>query len=294
MSPPDAHARSPYLLLGAAVLCISFGAIFARQAEAPAATVAFWRMGLASLLLAPFAAPSARRAWPALTRRQASALLVSGLALALHFATWIASLDYTSVAASVLLVNTTPLFSVALARLWLGESIPRGVPFALALALAGAGLIAWGDWGQGPEPLKGDLLALVGALGLSIYHVAGRGLRDALPLDAYVLAVWSTSALALLAAALGGGAPLGGHAPRTWLALLALAIVPTLGGHGLVNRALRRLPAPTVGLFLLGEPLGASVLALLIFGEVPSGWTLAGGALVSVALARLVLAGRRR
>ncbi len=286
-------APGPYASLLVAVLCISFGAIFVRQAQAPPLAIAFYRLALACLLLLPFAAPRARTSFARLTTRQALTLVGAGLALALHFATWIASLAYTSVAASVLLVNTTPLWSAALVRLLLGERLSQGVLAALALALCGAGLIAWGDWSQGPEPLRGDVLALIGAFSLSVYHVAGRGLREALPLNAYVLGVWGLAALALAAAATLSGTPLVGYSTPTWWALLALAVVPTLGGHGLVNRALRGLPAPTVGLFMLGEPLGATLLAFLVFDERPSAVTLAGGGVVTAALALCVLASRR-
>ena len=120
----------------------------------------------------------------------------------------------------------------------------------------------------------------------------GRGLRDALPLDAYVLGVWATAAAVLATLALGARhAARRATPPRTWLVLVALALVPTIGGHGLVNKSLRSLPAPTVGLFLLGEPVGASILAFLVFGEVPGPWTLVGGAIV---LAALVLVVARR
>jgi len=157
------------------------------------------------------------------------------------------------------------------------------------VAMAGAVLIAAGDWSGGAASLKGAGLALAGALTLSLYHVIGRGLRHALTLDAYLLAVWGGAALtlALLAAVLH--APLLSGSPRSFAYFLALAVVPTLGGHGLVNVALRLLPAPTVGLFLLGEPVGAGLLAYLILGEAPVLLTLAGGALVLAALATIVL-----
>src|SRR5206468_597543 len=121
MSRP--RGASPYLPLALAVLCISTGSIFVRMASAPPLAVAFYRIFLASLLLAPFAARSARRSWPALSSRPRALLLASGVALGVHFATWIASLSFTSVAASVLLVNTTPLFTLAFSRAFLGESV---------------------------------------------------------------------------------------------------------------------------------------------------------------------------
>jgi len=284
---------SPYLPLALAVVCISTGSIFVRMASAPPLAVAFYRIFLASVLLAPFAARSARRSWPTLSPRARPLLLASGLALGVHFATWIASLSFTSVAASVLLVNTTPLFTLAFSRVFLGESVAPAVVGAMALALAGAGLIAAGDWAEGTNSLTGDILALAGAVTMSLYHVIGRGLRAALPLDAYVLAVWSTAAVTLAGLSAAARVGLTGYPPRTYAFLLALAVVPTLGGHGLVNRSLRLLPAPTVGLFLLGEPVGATILAYLLFHEVPSAWTLAGGAVVLAALTTLVLAGSR-
>ena len=285
-------SRSPYVLLSAAVVCVSVGSILVRLASAPALAVSFHRVFLASLLTAPFAARPALRAWRALSAKGRIALIASGLALALHFATWITSLAYTSVAASVLLVNTTPLFTVAMAWTFLGEVVTPRVLAAIALALAGAVVIAASDWsGGGSQPLLGDALAMLGALTLSIYHVIGRGLRAALPLDAYVFAVWTTAAVFIALMCAGMGVSLTAYPPRSFAVFLALAVVPTLLGHGLVNRSLRVLPAPTVGLFLLGEPVGATILAALLLGETPGAGTLAGGTVILAALA-LVVAGR--
>jgi drug/metabolite transporter (DMT)-like permease len=282
---------SPWLTVSLAVLFVSFGAILVRLAAAPPLAVSFYRVAIASLILLPFAAPQARRSWPALDRRRRLLVVVAGLALALHFATWIASLSYTTVASSVLLVNTAPLFAVVLSRLFLHERPPVVVQVAIPVAFAGAALIALGDWTGSPGSLLGNGLAVAGAVTLAIYQVVGRGLRDALPLNAYVLAVWGTAALALVALALSFGVPLGGYPERTWLVFVALAIVPTIGGHGFINKSLRSLPAPTVGLFLLGEPVLASLLAWMLFRETPGPWTLAGGAVVLGALG-LVLARR--
>jgi drug/metabolite transporter (DMT)-like permease len=282
---------SPWLTLSVAVLFVSFGAILVRLAAAPPLAVSFYRVALASLLLLPFAGRDARRSWPALAPRRRLLLVAAGLALALHFATWIARLSYTTVASSVLLVNTAPLFAIVLSRVFLHEKPTATVLVAIPVAFAGAALIAYGDWTGSPGSLFGNGLAVAGAVTVAVYQVVGRGLRDALPLNAYVLGVWATAALALAALARGFGVPLGGYPARTWLLFLALAVVPTLGGHGLVNKSLRSLPAPTVGLFLLGEPVIASLLAWMLFRETPGPWTLAGGAVVLAALG-LVL-GRR-
>jgi drug/metabolite transporter (DMT)-like permease len=290
-SRSDPAARSPYATLVTAVLLVSVGAILVRLAQAPPLAVSFYRMSIACVILLPFAWGDSRRSWPALDRRSHLLLVAAGVALALHFATWIASLSHTSVAASVLLVNTAPLFATVMSRVFLGEKPPLAVQVAIPVAMAGAAVIALGEGGSSPASLFGNLLAVVGAVTLATYQVIGRGLRGALPLNAYMLAVWGTAVVTLAALALAFGTPFGGFPPRTWLAFATLAVVPTLGGHGLANRALRSLPAPTVGLFLLGEPVIASLLAYLMFGETPGAATLVGGAVVLAALA-LVLSRR--
>jgi drug/metabolite transporter (DMT)-like permease len=277
------------LTVSLAVVFVSFGAVLARVAAAPALAVSFYRVALASLVLVPFAARPAAASYPRLSPRHRLALLASGAFLALHFATWIASLSYTTIASSVLLVNTAPLFAIGLSRAFLHERAPRVVLVALPVALAGATLIALGDYTGDPGSLRGNLLAVAGAVTVAAYQVIGRGLRHALPLEAYVLGVWATAGAVLAALAGASGVALHGFPPRTWLAFLALALVPTIGGHGLVNKSLRSLPAPTVGLFLLGEPLGASILAFLMFGETPGPWTLVGGAFVLAALVLVVV-----
>jgi drug/metabolite transporter (DMT)-like permease len=282
---------SPYVTLVLAVLLVSVGAILVRLADAPPLAVSFYRMAIASLILWPFAWGDARRSWPALALRPRLLLAASGVALALHFATWIASLSYTSVAASVLLVNTAPLFAIVMSRVFLREKPPLVVQVAVPVAMAGAALIALGERATSPASLFGNLLAVAGAVTLATYQVIGRGLRDALPLKAYMLAVWGTATLTLAGLMAAFATRFGNYPPRTWLLFVALAVVPTLGGHGLANRALRSLPAPTVGLFLLGEPVIASLLAFAIFGEAPGPATLAGGAVVLAALA-LVLTRR--
>jgi drug/metabolite transporter (DMT)-like permease len=282
---------SPFFTLSLAVLFVSFGAILVRLAAAPPLAVSFYRVAIAATILLPFAAGDARRAWPSLSRRHRWLLVASGLALALHFATWIASLSYTTVASSVLLVNTAPLFAIVLSRVFLHEKPSLVEQVAIPVAILGAALIAAGDWTGSAGSLLGNGLAVAGAVAVAVYQVIGRGLRDALPLNAYVLGVWWTAACALAALARSSGVVLGGYPPRTWLLFTALAVVPTLGGHGLVNKSLRSLPAPTVGLFLLGEPVLASLFAWLLFRETPGPWTLAGGAVVLAALG-LVLSRR--
>lgn len=271
------------------MLFVSVGSIFVRLTPAPALAVAFYRMAFATVLVAPFALGSARRSLPTLDGRSRLLLLAAGIALALHFATWISSLSHTSIASSVLLVNTAPIFALVLSRVFLGERADRQVLVAIGLALVGAALIAAGDWGAAPSSLFGNLLAVAGAATMAAYHVVGRGLRETLPLDAYVFTVWTLAAIALAVIAVAFATPLAPYPGRAWLGFLALGLVPTVLGHGLVNRSLRSLSAPTVGLFLLGEPVGASILAYAFFGETPSASTALGGLVVLLSLGLVLL-----
>jgi drug/metabolite transporter (DMT)-like permease len=276
------QGRYSILLLG--VLCVSAGSILVRIASAHPLAVAFQRMFLAVVVLLPLGIGAGPASISRLRPRDLLMIAASGTALAAHFAAWIASLSLTSVAASVLLVNTTPFFTLLLAWGCLGERPTARLVGALALVAAGAAAVLGDDLAGGRDPVVGGGLALAGAFAYSIHHVVGRGLRRTLPLRAYLLAVWSVAAATLGLLALARGVALFAHPPRTWLALVALALVPTLGGHGLVNRSLRVLPAAVVGLFLLGEPATASFLAYLLFGERLTAFTLAGGIIILTGL----------
>ena len=291
--------------LALAVVAVSWSAILARACvEAGPLAISFWRLAIATLMIAPWAfrrsasgapasapaacTPSVAGAGP---RRPAALAALAGIFLALHFACWISSLFLTTVASSVVLVATQPLFSLLLSRLVLGETAGRRATAGVVMAFAGAVLIGAGDFSVSGTALAGDLLALAGALFASAYFVLGRGLRRAWALPRYLTFVNGTAALVLLVGARAAGQSLSGYGPSTWAALGALAAGPHLVGHGLLNAAVRRLPAWLVNMAVLGEPLLASVYAALLFGERPGPALWAGGGLVlaGIALAFLSL-----
>jgi drug/metabolite transporter (DMT)-like permease len=208
---------------------------------------------------------------------------VSGLCLAAHFWTWIASLSYTTVASSVVLVSTQPVFVAILSVAMLRESPTRRQWGGIGVAVMGAVVIGWGDFAGGPDPLLGDLLAVAGAVFVSMYYVIGRSLRQRLDLWSYIAVVYGVAAGALLAgSALHPGVELIGYPPTDWLVFLALAAGPMMIGHTGVNYALRYLPAYVANLALLGEPIGATLLAWWLPGirEQPTLQLLLGGGLV--------------
>ena len=272
---------APVLVL--AVLGTSSGAVLVRLAESPAAVTAFWRLAFSVLALAPFLLfGKGWRAWQRLGRRELALLFLAGLSLAAHFLTWFRSLDFTSVASSTVLVSAHPLFVGLLSARLLGESPSREEWIGLSLAVAGAFVIGWGDFLAGPDPLLGDFLALLAAALGAVYLVIGRRLRGTLDLLPYVVPVYGIAALICLARASTGGMQITGWPAATWWALAGLAIGPTLLGHTGFNWALRHVRAYVVSVVLLFEPLGATLLAVLVLGrgEIPGWNTLLGGAAI--------------
>lgn len=279
----------PYLGVGLGVLTVSTAAILIRlaQVEAHSLVVAAWRLTLAIIVLTPIVLATRRSELRTLTRREWISALVSGLLLALHFAAWITSLAYTSVAASVVLVSTSPLFVGLASHLLLRERLSRGMIVALVTAIAGSVLVGLGDLGTGTHQLWGDVLALVGAIAAAGYFLIGRRLRVRLSLLAYVFPVYGTAALVLMAVMLVSGLPAIPQHPQTWLWLLLMALGPQILGHSSLNWALRYLSATYVTIATLAEPIGSTLLAWWLLGEQPSLWAVAGGALI---LAGIVVA----
>ncbi|MGD9840162.1 MAG: DMT family transporter [Candidatus Bipolaricaulis sp.] len=261
MTPTPATRAGLVLTLG--VVSLSWAAVLIRLTVSPAVTVAAWRMTLAAALLVPLW--GVRRA--RLSRRGLGLALVAGGFLALHFALWTESLRLTTVASSVALVTTNPLFVGLLSSLFLGERPSRALWQGIGLSVAGGLLIGWGDFALGGEALLGDVLALLGAVASSAYLLVGRRARDEGPLVPYATVAYGIAAALLLAGASGGGDPL--PLPTEWLWIALLALGPQLLGHTSVNWALRRFPASAVAVAILGEPVGATLWAYLVFGEVP-------------------------
>lgn len=265
------------LLLG--VLSVSWAAIFIKLAAAPPLTTAAWRLTLAAIPLAIWVAARHREELRSLTRRQWTLLLASGAALALHFATWISSLDYTSVASSVALVTTTPIWVSLL------ERPPRRTVLGMLLAMAGTIVIAGTDFAIDPRALVGDALALIGAWCAATYLSIGKKVRAKLGVAQYVGVVYPVAAACLVAAALISGSPMTKLSNEQWLYLALLALIPQLIGHSLLNWALEHVSAALVAIAILGEPIFSTLLAIPILHQVPSPTRVAGAAIVLTGVA---------
>jgi len=255
-----------------AVLAVSGSAIFVRWApEVPAIMIAFYRMAWSSGLVAGVAVfrgeiGDLRR----ITGKDRALMALAGFLLALHFATWIGSLKITTVAHSLTLGATQPVFSVALSPLLLRESGERRGVIAALLTLAGVAIIAGMDLHLNPEMILGDALALSSALFITLYLFVARGMRHRINLIPYLMAVYGSAALCLGLSGLLLGEELVDYPARAHLMLVLLALIPTGIGHSLLNWAARRIEAFKVNIAGLGEPILASLLAYFIFGEAPA------------------------
>jgi drug/metabolite transporter (DMT)-like permease len=280
------------LVLG--VVAVSTSAPMIRLADAPPLAVAFYRNAFAAAVLLPVATVGQRRELGRLGRGDLAALAVAGGLLAAHFAAWIPSVSLTTVAASTVLVTSQPVWAAAGGRLLFGERIAGAAVAGIGLALAGAGLISGYDFALSARAFAGDLLALLGAVTAAGYLLTGQPLRQRLSLPAYAGVVYGVCALLLLAAMLVTGTAVTGYEPRVWLLFGLMAAGPQILGHTVFNYLLREVDATVVAVAIMGEPVGASLLALGLFGEVPPVSATFGGALILAGIYVAVRAQSRR
>ena len=297
-SSPVESRISPLGALAVAVLAVSTSAILVRWSGAPSLVKAFYRVLFTGVILAPWAVFRYRDHFARVRGRDLVVAAVSGTALALHFASWFESLNWTSVAASVTLVQAQPAFVAVGAWALLDERVDRRVVAGIGVALAGMVVMSLPEAGGGavaaPNPLLGNALAVVGAVTAAGYVLAGRSLRQRIALIPYVTVVYGVCVVVL------GGLTLARHGPvafvgypgaggvgatelypaSEWLLFLGMAVGPGIFGHTVINWALAHVESSVVSVSLLGEPVGSTLLALVLLNEVPTFVTLAGGAVV--------------
>jgi len=296
-SAPARPAFSPILGLVVGVLAVSVASIlirFAQQAGVDSLVIAALRLAIATLVLMPFALAKCHYEYRALSRRDLLIALLSGVFLGGHFATWILSLSLTNVVSSVVLVSLGPLFVAVASALFLRERITSRMWLGMLMAVAGGaliGLTGTGSGAAGQNPLLGNALALAGALCLAPYLIIGRVLRAKLSLLAYITLVYGSAAAVLLMALVVAQIPITFTEPSAFIWVVLLALVPQLIGHTAFNWAVRRMPATFATIPVLGEPIGTSILAVLLFRELPGSITLVGAI---VALAGITLMSLKR
>lgn len=283
----------PLIILTIGIISVSTASIFIRfaQEDAPSVVIAFFRLLFATLILFPLVAPKYKE----LKYLQGKNLLLislSGFFLAIHFAAWIKSLELTSVASSVVLVTTTPLWVAIFSLVLLREPLRKLTILGMLIALIGGLLVGISDFCsfngrnlvcpsfhyfiQG-DRILGDLLALTGAVMAALYLIIGRKIRANVSLLSYIFPVYGIAAIFLGLVVFFSGEQIQGYPIPTYLWMLLLAIFPQLIGHSSFNWALRYLSAGYVSIVLLGEPIGTTILAVLILQETPSLMKITGG-----------------
>lgn len=263
----DQPAFSPYLALLIATIAVSTSAILVKLSAAPAAVIATYRLLFTVLLMLPFIAWKHLGELSQISKRDWIFSSLAGVFLALHFLLWFESLNYTSVASSVILVTLQPLFSFIGAYLFFKERVsPAGIIGGL-IAIGGSMFIGWSDFRIGGTALFGDILALLGAAAVTGYWLFGQSIRKRLSLMIYTFVVYTISTVFLLMYVLIQGIPLFPYGGEEWIIFIGLAIFPTLLGHSVFNWTIKWLSANTVSMAILGEPIGAAILAYFILSE---------------------------
>lgn len=260
-------------VLLAGIVSISFAAIFIRFCDdVPSIMIATWRLSAASVILLTYSWLRGR-SFHKVTREDIILSLFGGLFLALHFILWITSLKYTSVASSVVLVTTNPIFVGIFSYFFLKEKQNIELVIGIILCMIGSVLIGVGDGGfeglaiADREALWGDILALAGAVMASGYLMVGSKAREKLDILTYITIVYTVAALILIVLSLVFTIPFTGYRSSSYLYMVLLAIIPQLIGHTAFNWALRHIKASMVAITILGEPIGATILAFLFFSE---------------------------
>jgi drug/metabolite transporter (DMT)-like permease len=288
MTTPETNQPSPLfvgLTLMGGVVCISTAAVFIKLCDdAPASVIAAARMSFAALVLIPIAFAQNGKSLVSVPRECRWHTLWAGVFLGAHFFFWIASLKHTSVLSSVVIVTTNPIFVGLASPFFLGEKIGRRLIYGIIFAAAGGLLIALSDAGGKPGSMYGNFLSFLGVLMASSYWMVGRHVRARVDLLSYTLPVYAVAAVVLIIAAIAMGGPFTGFRPRTYLCFALLAVVPQLLGHTAMNYALRHVSATLVAVCILGEPIGASILAMTLLKEIPTFLQIAGGSLILIGI----------
>ncbi|SDQ99273.1 DMT family transporter [Natronobacterium texcoconense] len=282
MRVPDLET-TPYVALAFAIFAASTSAILVRWSHAPSSVAAFYRVLFTTAMVAPIAFVWYREEFARLSSRDFGFAVLAGVALAVHFAAWFESLNHTSVAASVTLVQTQPIFVALGAALVLGERVSAETVAGIAIAIVGATAMSFGDAGQAPlsdATTYGNALALLGAVTVAGYVLAGRSIRQRVSLFPYVTVVYTACALTLGLLVGTQGHEFVAYPAREWLLFLGMAIGPGVFGHTVVNWVLKHLESVVVSVTWLGEPVGATILALFLLAEVPDAITVVGGLVV--------------
>lgn len=286
---------NPYIAISIAVLSVSTSAILVKLAsDAPAGIIAFYRLAFAVLIMAPFILFKHKQEYKKIAKGDWFLASLSGLFLALHFIFWFESLNHTSVTSSVVLVSLQPIFAFLGTYIMFKERFSVAAVISLLITLVGSFIIGWGDFNLGGMAFWGDILAILGTIGVTGYLLVGQKLRRSLSLMTYTFIVYSSSTIILLIYNIAAGNDFTGYSTNVWGWFILLAIIPTFLGHSVLNWALKWISTSTVSMALVFEPIGASILAYLILGEKVTSFHWLGGTVIIFGLFLFIMSTTRK
>ncbi|RSK28294.1 DMT family transporter [Bacillus sp. HMF5848] len=284
---------NPYAVILIAIISISMSAIFVRLADSAAPVIAFYRLFFSVILLFPFFIWKYRAEVKLISRRDWCFSVLAGVFLALHFILWFESLNYTSVASSVVLVTLQPLFAFIGTYIFFKEKLTLGAILSGILAIVGSFIISWGDFQISGMALLGDFLALVACVMVTAYLLFGQDIRKRLSLITYTFIIYGIGSITLIIYIVLFKYSFQPVSQTDWVWFILLAIFPTLLGHSLFNWALRWVSTNIISMSILLEPIGATILAYYILGESVLATQIAGGIIVLLGISLFLLSARK-
>ncbi|MEN1968338.1 EamA family transporter [Lentibacillus sp. N15] len=286
---------NPYIVVVIGVIAVSTSAVLVKLASGvPAAIIANYRLLLAVILMAPYVLLKHRHEFRAIEKKDWILSAFAGVFLAFHFILWFESLNYTSVASSVVLVTLQPIFAFIGTYIFFKERFSQGAIISMVIALIGSFIISWGDFRLSGTALLGDMLALIGAVAITAYFLLGQHARKRLSLMPYTFVVYGISSITLIIYNILLHNPFFGYSLNHWGIFLALAIIPTFLGHTLFNWALKWLSTATISMGIIFEPIGASILAYFILHEKVTSSQWLGGTIVVFGLLLFIMSTSRK
>ncbi|MBY7142379.1 DMT family transporter [Virgibacillus sp. NKC19-3] len=286
---------NPYIAVIIGVITVSASAVFVKMADsAPSGIIANYRLLFAVIIMLPVVLYKYRHEFRWISIKNWVLFILAGVFLALHFILWFESLNYTSVASSVVLVTLQPIFTFLGTYFFFKERFSSGAIISMIIVLFGSLLISWGDFQLSGMALFGDILALLGAITITVYLLFGQRVQKNLSLMTYTFVVYGISSMTLIIYNLAQNNPFFGYPSDHWWIFLALAVFPTFFGHTLFNWALKWLNSSTISMAVTFEPVGATILAYIILGEVVTWSQLLGGTIVIFGLFLFILSTSRK
>ncbi|WP_217587368.1 DMT family transporter [Lentibacillus saliphilus] len=286
---------NPYVAIAIGVISVSSSAVLVKLANlAPASIIANYRLLFAVIIMLPYILVKCKHEFRLIHKKDWILSILAGVFLAFHFIVWFESLNYTSVASSVVLVTLQPIFAFLGTFLFFKERFSPGAILSMLIAIFGSVIIGWGDFQISGMALYGDMLALLGAILITGYFLMGQQVRKRLSLMTYTFVVYGISSITLIMYNLILDHSFVGYPADHWLIFIALAIIPTFFGHTLFNWALKWLSTSTISMAIVFEPIGASFLAFILLGEMITGSQWLGGSIVIFGLFLFILATSRK